>query len=511
MAEIGLAASIIGVASAGAKLSLALYQFAEIVGSAASEVRSVAGDISIFCSVLHQLDATLQEAKATRYSLTAITTAEAIVGECRNIFNQIQAVVDKLKRESVDTPQELTLAWTARVKWVFQRSKVSLHQSKLESMKATLLLMLTALAMARRASVGQYETLKNSSEQALAQSLVITQQAALDKLRKEEELEAQVDGLAQEEGAHVLSGMSSSTTIRYLEVQGHSSTPTGDLCVDSQAMKKRNRTSQIIHGQIAGSGVSSKLESNLQTEEQWKADRLTFQQDIPGPASDYDFAKFSTVNDRRSVDSTWLSKAIFDDGLTPAERHESWVGNSAMNLANNLINSLLSRWIDHPINSLLQASSSGVKTDANLGKPSSKGVSNAKSPLWWKTRRSPELSPRPPESSEQASRPSLPVAYVFKNSALRLSLADQTDTVLLKYLRMFNHSADPDEFSLSIEYENGDSNDRIEEELHPRSYPLTIFANKSTKGTLPQFLLRKKGTGEESKLWIKRIVPLDAI
>ena len=48
MAEIGLIASIIGVAGAGAQLSIALFQVAQSIGAAGQETRVIAAEISLF-------------------------------------------------------------------------------------------------------------------------------------------------------------------------------------------------------------------------------------------------------------------------------------------------------------------------------------------------------------------------------------------------------------------------------------------------------------------------------
>jgi len=55
MEAIGAIASIVGVAGAGAKLSIVLFEFASTVSSAGQEVRQIGIEISLFCSVLKQL------------------------------------------------------------------------------------------------------------------------------------------------------------------------------------------------------------------------------------------------------------------------------------------------------------------------------------------------------------------------------------------------------------------------------------------------------------------------
>lgn len=149
MAEIGLISSIITVVATGAKVSIGLYQFADSIGSAGDDVRNVATEISLFCAVLKQLDSTLKRAKTARYSLTALDAAVQIIDECRRVFGRVEKVMDKLKRESASSPLP-AVNFAARVKWIFKRSEVLLYRRTLESMKATLHLMLTTLAIAEK-------------------------------------------------------------------------------------------------------------------------------------------------------------------------------------------------------------------------------------------------------------------------------------------------------------------------------------------------------------------------
>jgi hypothetical protein len=53
MAEaIGVAASVIGIAGAGAKISISLFALAEAVHTASERVESIANDISSTCGIL---------------------------------------------------------------------------------------------------------------------------------------------------------------------------------------------------------------------------------------------------------------------------------------------------------------------------------------------------------------------------------------------------------------------------------------------------------------------------
>jgi len=99
MEAIGAIASIVGVAGAGAKLSIVLFEFASTVSSAGQEVKQIGIEISLFCSVLKQLQSTLIKAKTCRYSLSAIETTAEILDRCQQIFNEIEAIVTGLALE----------------------------------------------------------------------------------------------------------------------------------------------------------------------------------------------------------------------------------------------------------------------------------------------------------------------------------------------------------------------------------------------------------------------------
>lgn len=149
MAEIGVIASIVGVAGAGAKLSLVLFGFASTVGSARVEVERVGTEISQFCAVLTQLRSTLKESRARKFSDDAIRTTQDILERCQKIFQEIEDIVVPLQR-STRNSKETSVDLVARVKWTFRRSKVQVLQKTLESSKNSLQLMLQVLDLAQK-------------------------------------------------------------------------------------------------------------------------------------------------------------------------------------------------------------------------------------------------------------------------------------------------------------------------------------------------------------------------
>jgi hypothetical protein len=156
MAEaIGAIASIFGIIGAGAKLAIVLFDFASGLGSSGSEVRAIAVDISLFCSVLQQLERTLARAKDRRYSISAIETTQKILDHCQFVFSEIDGIVSGLQKHNSGTG-EISVDFKARVKWMFKKSKVQVHRATLESCKITLHLMLTTLDFAQKVSARRY-------------------------------------------------------------------------------------------------------------------------------------------------------------------------------------------------------------------------------------------------------------------------------------------------------------------------------------------------------------------
>lgn len=152
MEAIGAVASIIGIVTAGAKLSIALFEFGNSIGSAGAEVRAIGTEISLFCAVLKQLERTLSKARNRRYSISAIEVTQQILDQCRKIFQEIEGLIGGLQRTK-DEFSEPSISLKGRVKWTLvKRSQMRMHRATLESCKITLHIMLTTLEFAQKVS-----------------------------------------------------------------------------------------------------------------------------------------------------------------------------------------------------------------------------------------------------------------------------------------------------------------------------------------------------------------------
>lgn len=136
MAEVGIVASVVQLASTGLKLSISLYTFSETVRSADKDIKHIAKDISLTSAVLSELGENLRNDKQHGVaSDNAISVAEEVVHECSDLFKDVNAALEKGTGKGSG---KLSLG---RFKWPYLQPKMELLRSNLERLKISLILM----------------------------------------------------------------------------------------------------------------------------------------------------------------------------------------------------------------------------------------------------------------------------------------------------------------------------------------------------------------------------------
>ena len=153
MAEVGIAASIIQIADLGLRLSLKIYTFGEIVATADKFIISIAKDVSLTSMVLKELVSLLdQEKHGNICSQNAVQTADDIVKECLDVFEEMEGLLVKkfpnLEKGDGGKVQR-AMVLLERLKWPYLQPKLELMRTNLERLKSTLNLMLNVIALAR--------------------------------------------------------------------------------------------------------------------------------------------------------------------------------------------------------------------------------------------------------------------------------------------------------------------------------------------------------------------------
>jgi len=146
---ISVAASILGVASAGIKLSSALYCYTETVINADKNIREIARDLSITSSVVTELGMLLGQDDQSQFHSEALVTARDAVRSCEEVFKEIQRELDKSL--DFDSKGKTPMTHLRRLKWPLVQPKLNVLQLRLERLKNTLVLVLNVVSYARGA------------------------------------------------------------------------------------------------------------------------------------------------------------------------------------------------------------------------------------------------------------------------------------------------------------------------------------------------------------------------
>lgn len=162
MAELSIIAAVAQIADVGLRLSIKLYTFGEIVATADRAVISISKDVSLTSGVLKELGQILEKDRKSRtFSENAIQTADGVVKECLEVFQEMDSIlVKKLPslgagRRNEETRAERpkrAMVLLEKLKWGYLQPKLQLLRSNLDRLKSTLLLMLNVITYARQVS-----------------------------------------------------------------------------------------------------------------------------------------------------------------------------------------------------------------------------------------------------------------------------------------------------------------------------------------------------------------------
>lgn len=153
MAELGLIAAVVQVADVGIRVSLKLYTFGQTVASADESIVFISKDISHTCSILKTLGHSLEKDREEHlYSHDAIGTADTIVKECLDIFQEMDgALLKRITRMGLDgSSSRAAVVALERLRWPFLKPKMMLLWSHLDKLKSSLHLMLNVFIYARQ-------------------------------------------------------------------------------------------------------------------------------------------------------------------------------------------------------------------------------------------------------------------------------------------------------------------------------------------------------------------------
>lgn len=137
MAEIGLVASIFGVAAYGTQVATSLYETADVVIHAHQEIASMAKYVSQFTTVLRHLGRVL-EAEKGNCSKELLRDIRKIKRSCKGTFKEINSTL-----RSKRSPHFI------RVRWLFKKSKAKELEARLGSEQSMLQTMIQSVTVSK--------------------------------------------------------------------------------------------------------------------------------------------------------------------------------------------------------------------------------------------------------------------------------------------------------------------------------------------------------------------------
>ena len=160
MDGVSIAASIIGIATAGVQVSIKLVTLATQISTASDRVSAIGNDISLTAGVLRQLgDLMAQETKDGSVSILnpeGLETTRTAAAMCERIFSEIEKEVKKAS-EQLRTykkglgkmlGEKIKLSTIEKTKWPFLQPRIDGLRADLRDAKSTLILLLQVATLA---------------------------------------------------------------------------------------------------------------------------------------------------------------------------------------------------------------------------------------------------------------------------------------------------------------------------------------------------------------------------
>ena len=156
MAELGVAAALIGITTFGIKLTHSLYDFGSTVGSAREQADYVARHVNLYTKALDLLRERLEDDHPI-HSRRALDLVDELYDQSYELFYKIRDLLPERPRRGED------LSWMKKISWNFKRSKIELLVGELVYLKSTAHLLVDVLYAGKTIRTYEY-AFQNSPE-----------------------------------------------------------------------------------------------------------------------------------------------------------------------------------------------------------------------------------------------------------------------------------------------------------------------------------------------------------
>lgn len=174
MDGVSLAASLLGIGTAGCQIAIKLYTLATQISTSSEQISSISSDISLTSSVLQQLGELVKQKVAGDdagiFSQSGLETTRASAAVCENIFRRVEQAAmeasEQIRRKGRCTGK-IKLSKMEKAKWPFLQPTIADLRTDLREAKGTLMLMLqvTSLAFSKKMAAVHQTASTNIVEQ----------------------------------------------------------------------------------------------------------------------------------------------------------------------------------------------------------------------------------------------------------------------------------------------------------------------------------------------------------
>lgn len=160
MDGVSVAASVVGIATAGVQLSIKLITLATQVSTASERITSIGNDISLTSGVLQQLGELMNKKTAADsisiFSQAGLENTRTSATICESIFHEVEKEARKASEQIMGTKVlkggKIKLSRMEKAKWPFLQPSIEVLRTDLREAKGTLMLILlvTSLALSKK-------------------------------------------------------------------------------------------------------------------------------------------------------------------------------------------------------------------------------------------------------------------------------------------------------------------------------------------------------------------------
>jgi hypothetical protein len=143
MAEVGIAASIVGLAGFAVQLTQTLYDFGTTAASARAQTDRIAKNVTLYSIVLELLADRLSDDEPI-HSDKALRLADELCDQSYDLFDSIEDLLPKPRQDGDQ------ISFLQKIAWSFKKPKVDLLIGELEYLKSTVNLLVQVLYAGKR-------------------------------------------------------------------------------------------------------------------------------------------------------------------------------------------------------------------------------------------------------------------------------------------------------------------------------------------------------------------------